>query len=566
MHALSLLKPTGHLTLGNLLGALAPMRARQDTARCFYGIADLHALTVPHDPARLRRLTTETATLLLAAGLDRSTLFVQSHVPAHAELSYLLESTVSTGELNRMIQFKEKGRGRPTTRASLFTYPALMAADILLYRPEQVPVGDDQRQHVELTRDLAQRFNRDYGPVFTVPEIVTPPAGARVMDLADPTTKMGKSHEDGRGIVHLLDPPDVVRRKVARAVTDSDTGPDAVRPDREAKPGVTNLLEVLVACGGDPAGLTTYGALKAAVTDAVVALLEPLQRSYAELAADPAHVRQVYAEGAATARGRSPPRSSAAAKAAIGLALSGVPCRPAAAAYSTRRAMSPDGSPAGGECGPPRLPGGGDRRWSTRRWRRCPAAGGRPPTSGTRGGSPLVVGPLYVAVAAACLWALLSSPDAWTLVAVGGERGGRAGHRDGGGAAARAAERRAGTRRTPHAAAAGGPGAHRGRGGRRGGGPAGLRRQEPSASSRERSRAASMAERNAARTLCTSSSRTAAAVVPAGEVTCSRSTVTWVPVSWSILPEPTRVWTTSSVAVARGRPRWTPASIIDSTT
>ena len=319
MHALSLLKPTGHLTLGNLLGALAPMRARQDTARCFYGIADLHALTVPHDPARLRRLTTETATLLLAAGLDRSTLFVQSHVPAHAELSYLLESTVSTGELNRMIQFREKGRGRPTTRASLFTYPALMAADILLYRPEQVPVGDDQRQHVELARDLAQRFNRDYGPVFTVPEIVTPPAGARVMDLADPTTKMGKSQEDARGIVHLLDPPDVVRRKVARAVTDSDTGPDAVRPDREAKPGVTNLLEVLTACGGDPAGLTTYGALKAAVTDAVVALLEPLQRSYAELAADPAHVSQVYAEGAATARDVTAP-VLAAAKAAIGLA------------------------------------------------------------------------------------------------------------------------------------------------------------------------------------------------------------------------------------------------------
>jgi tryptophanyl-tRNA synthetase len=318
MNALSLLKPTGHLTLGNLLGALVPMRARQDSARCFYGIADLHALTVPHDPARLRLLTTETATLLLAAGLDRSTLFIQSHVPAHTELSYLLESVASTGELSRMIQFKEKGRGRPTTRASLFTYPALMAADILLYRPEQVPVGDDQRQHVELTRDLAQRFNRDYGPVFTVPEIVTPPAGARVMDLSDPTTKMGKSHEDGRGIVYLIDPPDVVRRKVARAVTDSDTGPDAVRADRDAKPGVTNLLEVLVACGGDPAALTTYGALKAAVTDAVVELLAPLQQRYAELAVDPAHVHRVYADGAATAREVTAP-VLAAAKAAIGL-------------------------------------------------------------------------------------------------------------------------------------------------------------------------------------------------------------------------------------------------------
>ncbi len=297
MHVLSLLQPTGHLTLGNLLGALVPMRARQGTARCFYGIADLHALTVPHDPARLRRLTTETATLLLAAGLDRSTLFVQSQVPAHAQLSYLLESTVHTGELSRMIQFKEKGRGRPTTRASLFTYPALMAADILLYRPEQVPVGDDQRQHVELTRDLAQRFNRDYGPVFTVPEIVVAPAGARVMDLAEPTTKMGKSQPDDRGIVRLLDTPDVVRRTIARAVTDSDTGPGAVRADRETKPGVTNLLEILVACGGDPVGLTTYGALKAA---------------------DPAHVRRVYAEGAATAREVSAP-VLAAAGAAMGL-------------------------------------------------------------------------------------------------------------------------------------------------------------------------------------------------------------------------------------------------------
>ncbi len=318
MNTLSLIKPTGHLTLGNLLGALVPMRAEQETGRCFYGIADLHALTVTHDPARLRALTAETATLLLAAGLEHSTLFVQSHVPAHTELAYLLESTAHVGELSRMIQFKEKGRGRPMTRVSLYTYPALMAADILLYRPEQVPVGDDQRQHVELTRDLALRFNRSYGPVFTVPEIVTPPAGARVMDLADPLTKMGKSHEDGRGIVYLLDPPDVVRRKVARAVTDSDTGPDAVRPDRAAKPGVTNLLEVLAACGVDPAGITTYGALKAAVTDAVVSVLEPLQKRYADLAADQAHVHQVYADGAATCRQVTAP-VLAAAKAAMGL-------------------------------------------------------------------------------------------------------------------------------------------------------------------------------------------------------------------------------------------------------
>ncbi|WP_348537008.1 tryptophan--tRNA ligase [Nocardioides sp. 503] len=182
---LSLLKPTGHLTLGNLLGALRPMAAAQDGADCFYGVADLHALTVPHDPSVLRGLVREQATLLLAVGLDASTLFVQSRVPAHAQLAYLLECVATTGELNRMIQFKEKGRGVGSTRTSLLTYPVLMAADILLYRPTQVPVGDDQRQHLELTRDLAMRFNATYGPVFAIPEITTPPAGARVMDLAD---------------------------------------------------------------------------------------------------------------------------------------------------------------------------------------------------------------------------------------------------------------------------------------------------------------------------------------------------------------------------------------------
>ena len=316
---LSLLKPTGHLTLGNLLGALRPMAAGQREADCFYGIADLHALTVPHDPARLRALVREQATLLLAAGLDESTLFVQSRVPAHAQLAYLLECTAYTGELNRMIQFKEKGRDQPSSRVALYTYPTLMAADILLYRPQQVPVGDDQRQHVELTRDLAIRFNHTYGAVFTVPEITTPPAGARVMDLARPTTKMGKSGVDGSGVIHLLDPPDVVRRKVARAVTDSETGVGAVRADRETKPGVTNLLDLLAACGGSPTGVTTYGALKQAVTDAVVAQLEPVQRRYADLAGDAAYVTRVFADGAARCRQVTAP-VLAAAEAAIGLA------------------------------------------------------------------------------------------------------------------------------------------------------------------------------------------------------------------------------------------------------
>jgi tryptophanyl-tRNA synthetase len=302
---LSLLTPSGHLTLGNHLGALRGMVAAQDHATCFFGISDLHAMTTTHDPQTLRELTRETQTLMLAVGLDpaRATLFRQSRVPTHTALGYLLECTAFVGELGRMIQFKEKGRHRPKTRCSLFTYPVLMAADILLYRPGVVPVGDDQRQHVELTRDLALRFNRTYGAVFTVPEVAVPAVGARVMDLADPARKMSKSTQEGAGVVRLLDGPDVVRRKVARAVTDSDTGPDAVRHDRAAKPGVSNLLDIAAAClATTPEELAaqapTYGALKKLVTDAVVAVLAPVQRRYAELAQDPGHVESVFAEGA----------------------------------------------------------------------------------------------------------------------------------------------------------------------------------------------------------------------------------------------------------------------------
>jgi tryptophanyl-tRNA synthetase len=302
---LSLITPTGRLTLGNHLGALRRFVAAQESAPgdCFFGLSDLHALTTPQDPAVLRATVTEMATLFLAAGLDptRATLFRQSQVPAHRELAYLLECTAYTGELNRMIQFKEKGRGVPSTRVSLYTYPALMAADILLYRPSVVPVGEDQRQHVELTRDLAIRFNHTYGQVFVVPEVTLPRAGARVMDLQTPTAKMSKSASSDAGVIRLLDPPDVVRRKVARAVTDSDTAPDAVRVAAD-KPGVTNLLDILAACGGSAAGLTTYGALKSAVTEAVVAVLEPLQKSYAELADDPSYVESVFAAGSARCR------------------------------------------------------------------------------------------------------------------------------------------------------------------------------------------------------------------------------------------------------------------------
>src|SRR3954452_6355699 len=295
---LSLITPTGRLTLGNHLGALRRFVDAQDGSSpddCFFGLSGLHALTTPQPPTVLRATIAEMSTLFLAAGLDpaRVTLFRQSQVPAHRELAYLLECTAYTGELNRMIQYKEKGRGVASTRVSLFTYPVLMAADILLYRPSSVPVGEDQRQHVELTRDLAIRFNNTYGRVFTVPEVTLPRAGARVMDLQSPASKMSKSDLSGTGVIRLLDPPDVVRRKVARAVTDSDTGADAVRAD-PAKPGVTNLLEILSGCGGSADGVTTYGALKRVVTEAVVAVLEPLQKAYAELAADPAYVASVF--------------------------------------------------------------------------------------------------------------------------------------------------------------------------------------------------------------------------------------------------------------------------------
>jgi tryptophanyl-tRNA synthetase len=228
---LSLLTPSGRLTLGNLLGALRPMRAAQDDAECFYGLSDLHALTTPRSPDALRTAIAEQSTLLLAVGLDRATLFRQSQVPTHTALSYLLECVATTGELSRMIQFKEKSRRQESVRVSLSTYPVLMAADILLYGAEQVPVGDDQRQHIELARDLAVRFNTTYGEVFTVPEITVPPAGARVMDLADPTSKMSKSGAEA-GSIALLDPPDVV---AARSRAPSPTPTPA--PTRSAPTG-----------------------------------------------------------------------------------------------------------------------------------------------------------------------------------------------------------------------------------------------------------------------------------------------------------------------------------------
>ncbi|MDI9886057.1 tryptophan--tRNA ligase [Streptomyces sp. HNM0645] len=309
-------KPTGHLTLGNYLGAVRRWaETDQHRSDALFGIVDLHALTVEHDPARVRRLSRQAATLLLAAGLDPElcTVFVQSHVDEHARLSYLLECTATDGEMRRMIQYKEKGaRARAVgegVRLSLLTYPVLMAADILAYATDEVPVGDDQAQHVELTRDLAMRFNQRYGHVFTVPKATHPQVAARVMDLQDPTSKMGKSTDGGAGIVYLLDGPDVVRRKIMRAVTDS--GQDVVH-DRGSRPGASNLLEILAACeDGNPERLATayesYGALKKDTAEAVVELLRPLRERHAELAADPAYVDEVLRAGAARARGLARP-------------------------------------------------------------------------------------------------------------------------------------------------------------------------------------------------------------------------------------------------------------------
>jgi tryptophanyl-tRNA synthetase len=319
---LSGITPSGSLTLGNHLGALKRFVDGQDRQEGFFFVADLHAMTTPHDPARLRQLTLETAALYFGAGLDprRSTVFLQSQVPAHVGLSYLLESTAYVGELSRMIQFKEKG-GRPRTRASLFTYPCLMAADILLYDTHSVPVGGDQDQHVELARDLALRFNREYGDTFVVPEVARAALAARVADLADPVAKMSKSAPaDAAGVIRMRDEPRVIQRKIGRAVTDSET---EVRYDPEAKPGVSNLLDILAAVsGGDPTELagryTSYGELKKHTAEAVIAMLEPIQQRTDELLADEARLPELLRAGAEKAAAQADP-VLARARRAIGL-------------------------------------------------------------------------------------------------------------------------------------------------------------------------------------------------------------------------------------------------------
>jgi tryptophanyl-tRNA synthetase len=319
---LSGLKPTGHLQLGNYLSAIRPMVQAQYTSDSVVLVVDLHGLTVEHDPARLRALTQEQAMVLLAAGVDpqRSTFYIQSHVPEHLELHYLLECATGYGEAHRMIQFKEKDAGAGHVRLSLLTYPVLMAADILLHDTDEVPVGDDQDQHVELTRAVAARFNARYGETFVVPRVEHPTVATRIMDLTDPTAKMGKSSTVHNGTLFLLDSPDVLRRKVMRAVTDAGT---EVRYDPVDGPGVANLLEILAACTADtPTALVglfdSYGELKAAVADSVIATVAPIQQRYADLALDPGYVREVLRDGAEKARERAA-ATVRRAKEAIGL-------------------------------------------------------------------------------------------------------------------------------------------------------------------------------------------------------------------------------------------------------
>lgn len=305
---LSCIQPTGSVHLGNYLGALRQWVVGQHEDDAFHGIVDLHALTVTDRPGVIGPSTLHLAAVLFAVGLDptASTVFVQSHVPEHAQLGWLMECTVSYGELSRMTQFKDKAARREAdfVSAGLFTYPALQAADILLYDAEHVPVGEDQRQHIEITRDIAMRFNTRFGDTFIVPKVVTPRSGAKVTDLQEPTAKMSKSASGESGIVFLLDDPAAITKKFKRAVTDSD---GEVRFDRATKPGVSNLLEILAACRGTTPEVVAesysqYGPLKADTGDAVVELLAPIQERYQELMDDKAELSRLLHIGADKAR------------------------------------------------------------------------------------------------------------------------------------------------------------------------------------------------------------------------------------------------------------------------
>ncbi|MEY3074297.1 MAG: tryptophanyl-tRNA synthetase [Actinomycetota bacterium] len=301
---LSCIQPTGQVHLGNYLGALRNWVSGQHAGDVFHGIVDLHALTVTETPGTLGANTLDLAAMLFAVGLDPNvaTVFVQSHVPEHTQLGWIMECTVSFGELSRMTQFKDKSAKKEAdfVSAGLFTYPALQAADILLYDAQEVPVGDDQRQHIEITRDIALRFNHRFGETFVIPKAVTPAAGARVMDLLHPTNKMSKSTDTDAGIIFLTDSPADIEKKFKRAVTDSDS---VVAYDREKKPGVSNLLDILSVASGTPVATlvgqyTQYGKLKTETGAAVIAMIEPIRSRYLELKNDPAELSRLLRIGA----------------------------------------------------------------------------------------------------------------------------------------------------------------------------------------------------------------------------------------------------------------------------
>ncbi len=312
MRIFSGIQPTGEKHLGNYIGAIRQYVASQEEAEPVICIVDLHSITVAYDPDDLRESTLSLAALLIASGLepDRCTLFVQSHNPDHAQGAWLLSTVASFGELRRMVQFKEKSDQQEFISVGLFTYPVLQAADILLYQTDAVPVGEDQRQHVELTRDIAERFNSRYGETLVVPKVVTPKLGAKILDLQEPTKKMSTTGGTAQGTVQMLDEPDVIRKKIKSAVTDS--GREVRRG--EGKEGIENLISIMsVATGEEPEAIESryegagYGDFKADVAEAVVDLLAPIRARYRELRDDPAELHRLLAVGAEKARAKSGP-------------------------------------------------------------------------------------------------------------------------------------------------------------------------------------------------------------------------------------------------------------------
>jgi tryptophanyl-tRNA synthetase len=313
MRIFSGIQPTGAKHLGNYIGAIRNYVALQERGEAFFCIVDLHSITTEYDPDDLRESTLSLAALLFASGLDpdRCTLFVQSHVRAHAEAAWLLGSVTSFGELRRMTQFKDKAEQQEFVSAGLFTYPVLQVGDIVLYQADVVPVGEDQRQHLELSRNVAERFNARYGETFKVPDVMIPEVGGKVMDLQEPTKKMSTTGGTAQGTVGVLDPPDTIRKKFRSAVTDSGTD---VRHDPTEKAGISNLIEILSIMGGDEIPAIEarydgggYGTFKSDVAEAVVAVLDPIRTRYEELRTDEAQLHALLARGAEKAREVSAP-------------------------------------------------------------------------------------------------------------------------------------------------------------------------------------------------------------------------------------------------------------------